>query len=164
MNAIYDLWALIMNSTVMIENVLLLLATAYAFNKYRLEPYLILLIANLGYMYFDYIIFNSLDVTSNHGNMIYYMLNAAFYICMFGLFMTNITYITLILGSCMLIQALLSWLIGVNGAVLGSVTLPNYDIIYTIHALVNSMIWVVEILVVLNVEVRKGMDAITTKL
>ena len=153
-----------MYTTVLIENAILLMVCGYAFHEHRKAPYLMLIVANVLYMAFDNALIVTLDIeTVNQDHTIYYMAISLYFLIWFMLFGLRLTKINLIFAGCMLTQAFMSFIMAVNGATLNSARLPEYDIVYDIQRLTSSLVWVVEILTVLNVEILKTWNAKTTK-
>lgn len=152
-----------MYTTVSIENFILLVVCGCAFGKHRKVPYLILIVINVCYMYLENVLLNSLDTdNSNYDHTIFYIVSCAFFLLAFILFICRLTATNLVLAGCMLVQSFMCFIMASNGAVLNGATLPEYDIVYDIQRVVNSLVWVVEIATVLNVEILKTWNAVTT--
>lgn len=136
-------------TTVLIENAALLVAVGIAFNKSRKAVLLICLFAIVAHMLVDNLLLTTLDIyTSNQDNMIYYWSMSFLFLALFGAFLFRITKLSLVFAGCMLSQSILSFLMAINGAQLNGATLPEYDMIYTIHETFNSVIWVIECIAV----------------
>lgn len=134
-----------LDTTVLIENALLFVAVGYAFNKSRKAVLLMCLFAVVAHMLADNVLLANLDIyNSNYDNMIYYWSMSFLFLALFGLFLTRITKLAVVFAACMLSQSFLSFLMAINGAELNNATLPEYDMIYTIHESFNSVIWVIE--------------------
>lgn len=152
-----------MSTTVLIENAILLVCTGYAFNKRRYKTLLLLMLANVMFMLVDNILLNIYDIyTVNYDHTSYYVLLSFFFITMTGLFLHRITGMGLVFAGCMLIQSFSCFLMAINGVQLNGASLPEYDIIYVIHGLINAVVWVVEIFTVLSVEIGTAWIAMTT--
>lgn len=137
------------NTTVLIENVILLVCVGYASFKSRKAVLLICLFAVIAHMTFDNLLLLSLDIeVSNYDNMIYYWSMSFLFLGLFGMFLVRITKLSLVFAGCMLSQSFLSFLMAINGAELNGATLPEYGIIYSIHESFNAVIWIVECITV----------------
>lgn len=153
-----------METTVLIENLILLILTGYALSKRQYYCLVLMVIVNVSFMLFDNLLLNTLDVQyNNYDNTSYYTLLSFFFIGSFGLFLTRITGMSIIFAACMLLKAISCFLMAINGAQLNNAQLPEYDIIYIIYGMINSIVWVVEILTIINVEILKTWKAATTK-
>jgi len=136
-------------TTVFIENAIVFVALGYALNKTRKAVLLIALVAVFMHMLFDNVLMNTLNIYgSNYDNMVYYWLTSFFFLFLFGVFLLRMTRLSMVLAGCMLAQSVLSFMMAINGAALNGVTLPEYDMIYVMHEVFNSCIWVVELIVV----------------
>ena len=137
------------DTTVLIENAILLICVGYAFSKSRKAVLAICLFAVVLHMTVDNLLLSTLDLEeSNYDNMIYYWSMSFLFLALFGSFLVRITKLSLIFACCMLSQSFLSFLMAINGAQLNGATLPEYGIIYSIHESFNAVIWIVECITV----------------
>ena len=137
------------DTTVLIENAILLICVGYAFSKSRKAVLLTCLFAVVLHMTVDNLLLASLDIRgSNYDNMIYYWSMSFLFLALFGSFLVRITKLSLIFAGCMLSQSFLSFLMAINGAQLNGATFPEYGIIYSIHESFNAVIWIVECITV----------------
>jgi hypothetical protein len=133
----------------LIENVFVMFAMVYAVFKTRKGVLVTAFFATLGYIIFNLILLNHLQPTiSNADNSMYYWLISLYFTGVFGVFMFRQTRLSVILGGCVLAQAILSFFMALNGAVMGGYLLPEFDFVYTIHKSFNGVIWIIECIVV----------------
>ena len=153
-----------MDTTVLIENAILFVATGYALVAHKKRVYLLFIIAIFSHMLLDNILKNTLDVyDQGYGRMDYYMYFVGFYLIMFSMFMSKNNGLYRLFAGIMIFKSFLSMAMALNGAELKGVTLPHSVIIGDMHELFNSAVWVVELFAVLSVEVSKVWNTITTK-
>lgn len=138
-----------MQESMLIENILVIFAMAYAVYKTRKGVLLTAFFATLGYVIFNLVLLNNLEPKiSNSDNTMYYWLISLYLTGVFGVFMYRQTRLSVILGGCVLAQAILAFFMALNGAVMGNHVLPEFDFVYVIHESFNGVIWIIECLVV----------------
>lgn len=154
-----------MQMMALIENVVLLIASYYAYRNRGYGTYLVFVGLLIAYMSFDVIMLNAFDIEKSSADYTaYWIATSMFFVGMAGVLLIRITGLSVVFACCMLAQSMMSLLIGINGMSLNGVNLPNYDIIYNIQRVVNSVVWVVEIYALLGVEIRTAGNAIAAKI
>mgnify|MGYP003677690179 FL=1 len=141
-----------MQTTVLIENAVVLVVIGMSLHKSGKGVLLAMLIAALAHMAFD----NSLlthysPAQSIADNVSYHWMTSLFFLAMFGLFMANgvkTTKLSFVMAGCMLAQSVLSFAVSINGAVFDGSVFPEFEFIYFAHESFNKAIWIVECIVV----------------
>lgn len=141
-----------MQTTVLIENASVLIAVGAALHKTHKAVLLAIMIAILAHMAFDNaLLANCNPAQSIEGNVKYYFSTSLFFLAMFGLFIAKgvkSSKLSVIMAGCMIAQAILSFFVALNGAVISGVYFPEFDFIYWMHESFNKAIWIVECIVV----------------
>lgn len=138
-----------MLTTVLIENATTLVVVGTAYQRSRKAILAVMIVALVSYMGFNNYLLSGLDPLSSisdHDN--YYMLNSLFFLSMFGLFISNITKLSIIMAGFMITQAVLCFLMSINGGVIDNIHMPGYNFIYQVHDWFNSLIWSAECVIV----------------
>lgn len=138
-----------MQTTVLIENAAVLLAIGVALHRTQKVILLMCLVVVVAHMAVDnYLLFAFNPLSSIENNTSYYWLTSLFFLGSFGVFMYRQTKLSIIMAGCMITQAILSFAVAINGAMVGGVQLPDVDFIYSAHELFNKGIWIVECIIV----------------
>ena len=138
-----------MLTTVLIENAFTIVVVGTAFRKSRKIVLLAMIIALISYMGFNNYLLAGIDpANSVSENETYYTLHSLFFLAMFGLFISNVTKLSIIMSGLMLIQSILCFLMSINGGVIDNFQMPEYNFIYQAHEWFNSLIWGAECIVV----------------
>lgn len=154
-----------MQTMALIENVVLLIASYYAYKNRGYATYLLFVALVIAYMSFDVIMLNVFDIEKSSSDYTAYWISTSmFFVGMAGILLIRITGLSVVFACCMIAQSFTSLLVGVNGMSLSGAQLPNYDIIYNIQRVVNSVVWVVEIYALIGVEIRTVGNAIAAKM
>jgi hypothetical protein len=133
----------------LIENIFVIAAMGYALYRTRKAVLVTAFFAVIFYVVFNLILLSYLQpALSNTDNSMYYWLTSLFFTGVFGAFMVRQTKLSVILGGCVLAQAVLSFFMALNGAILVNYVLPEFEMVYVIHKSFNSVIWIIECLVV----------------
>lgn len=138
-----------MQESVLIENIFVLFVTGYAFHKTKKAVLATSFFAIVFYILFNIALLSHLSPeVNNTDHSMYYWLTSLLFTGLFGVFMARQTRLSVIMGGCVLAQAILAFFMALNGAVLGSYILPEFNIVYLIHESFNSAIWIIECLVI----------------
>ena len=121
-----------MQTTVLIENAVVLVVIGMSLHKSGKGVLLAMLIAALAHMAFD----NSLLTHYNPAqsiadNVSYHWMTSLFFLAMFGLFMANgvkTTKLSFVMAGCMLAQSVLSFAVSINGAPISIVQIAGFVI------------------------------------
>ena len=127
-----------MISTVLIENAISLVIVGAAYHKARKIVVFTMILALISHMGFDYFLLADLSPkTSVEDHESYYMLSSLFFLAMFGLFISNVTRLSIIMAGFMITQSILCFLMSINGGAFDGV-----------HAWFNNLIWIAECILV----------------
>lgn len=141
-----------MQTTVLIENAFTLIVVGMAMHKSNKTVLLAIFIALISHMAFDNALLSFYSpATSAADNVSYYWLTSLFFLAMFGLFMAKgvrSSRLSMIMAGCMIAQAVLSFMVSINGAILDGVQIPEFDFVYFMHESFNKVIWIIECIVV----------------
>lgn len=138
-----------MTTTVLVENAVTLVAVGLALHRTRKLVLLTVLFAVQVHMGADNLLMHLYNPTlSRENHTIYYWFLSFFFLVLSGMFMVRPTRLSILIAGCVLIQAIISFVMAMNGAVINNLVFPEFSFIYGLHELINDILYVIEWIIV----------------